>query len=87
MMIGFAGNLEKEGIAELRGQLMLEAEAQHAVCLALNSAQEIREIPQAPDLLVRRRFLRLRRSIPEPKWGEIPGGGELPLSEQDEGMA
>jgi NAD+ kinase len=52
MKIGFAGNLEKEGIAELRGQLMLKAEAQHAVCLALNSAQEIREIPQAPDLLV-----------------------------------
>ncbi len=52
MNIGFAGNLEKEGIAELRGQLMRKAEAQHAVCLALNSAQEIRELPQAPDLLV-----------------------------------
>ena len=52
MKIGFAGNLEKEGIAELRGQLMLEAEAQHAVCLALNSAQEVRELPQAPELLV-----------------------------------
>ena len=52
MKIGFAGNLEKEGIAELRGQLMLEAEAQHAVCLALNSAEEVRELPQAPDLLV-----------------------------------
>ena len=52
MKIGFAGNLEKEGIAELRGQLMREAEAQHAVCISLNSAQEIREFPQMLDLLV-----------------------------------
>ena len=52
MNIGFAGNLEKEGIAELREQLMREAELRQNSCVSLCSAQEIREMPQAPDLLV-----------------------------------
>ena len=52
MKIGFAGNLEKEGIAELREQLMREAEARQALCVVFCSAQEIREMPEAPDLLV-----------------------------------
>ena len=52
MNIGFAGNLEKEGIAELRERLMQSAKAQHADCVALCSAQDIRELVKAPDLLV-----------------------------------
>lgn len=52
MQIGFAGNLEKEGIAELRDRLMRQAEAQNAVSLALRSAQEVRSAAIAPDLLV-----------------------------------
>ena len=52
MKIGFAGNLEKEGIAELREHLMRCAEVQDAVCVALCSAQDVRNMPDAPDLLV-----------------------------------
>ena len=52
MNIGFAGNLEKEGIAELRDRLMRCAQAQDADCVALCSAQEVRERTSAPDLLV-----------------------------------
>lgn len=52
MNIGFAGNLEKEGIAEIRSRLMREAEAQGAACRALDNAQEIRAERVAPDLLV-----------------------------------
>lgn len=52
MKIGFAGNLEKEGIAELRERLMHCAEGQNAGCVALCSVQEIREMPETPDLLV-----------------------------------
>ncbi|MCE5189627.1 MAG: NAD(+)/NADH kinase [Eubacteriales bacterium] len=52
MKIGFAGNLEKEGIAELRTQLMDHAGKQHAEGVAVCSADEIRALPVSPDLLV-----------------------------------
>jgi len=52
MKIGFAGNLEKEGIAELLNRLMRQAEAQNAVALMLCSAQDVRSAQTKPDLLV-----------------------------------
>lgn len=52
MKIGFAGNLEKEGIAELLDRLMRQAEAQNAVSLLLCSAQDVRSALGKTDLLV-----------------------------------
>ena len=52
MNIGFAGNLEKEGIAEIKDRLMRQAAAQNAQCFALNTADEIRLCSSVPDLLV-----------------------------------
>lgn len=52
MKIGFAGNLEKEGIADLRECLIRHAEKRGAVCVALCSAEDVRAMPDSPDLLV-----------------------------------
>jgi len=52
MKIGFAGNPEKEGIAELRDRLMRDAEVQGAQCRAMNCAEDVRTASEKPDLLV-----------------------------------
>lgn len=52
MKIGFAGNLEKEGIAEFRRRLMEEALGLGEQVLSLDSAEALRREPSAPDLLV-----------------------------------
>lgn len=52
MKIGFAGNLEKEGIAEFRLRLMEQATALGEDSVALDSVGAIRAETPAPDLLV-----------------------------------
>ena len=52
MRIGFAGNLEKDGIAEFRVRLMEQAAAQGEEVVALNSVDALRQEQTAPQLLV-----------------------------------
>jgi len=52
MKIGFAGNLEKEGIAEFRVRLMEQASALGEESVALNSVTALQAEQPAPDLLV-----------------------------------
>lgn len=52
MKIGFAGNLEKDGIAEFRVRLMQQAIALGEEAVALDSAEELRLEQPAPQLLV-----------------------------------
>jgi len=52
MKIGFAGNLEKEGIAEFRLRLMEEASALGESAVALDGVAALRAEQPAPDLLV-----------------------------------
>ena len=52
MKIGFAGNLEKEGIAEFRVRLMQQAEALGEETVPLDSVDALRQEHLAPDLLV-----------------------------------
>lgn len=52
MKIGFAGNLEKEGIAEFRSRLMQQALALGEHVLALDSVEALRREQPAPELLV-----------------------------------
>ena len=52
MKIGFAGNLEKDGIAEFRVRLMEQATALGEEAVAFDSAEELRMELPAPQLLV-----------------------------------
>ena len=52
MKIGFAGNLEKDGIAEFRVQLMEQAAALGEEAVALDSVDALRSEQPAPQLLV-----------------------------------
>ena len=52
MKIGFAGNLEKEGIAEFRVRLMEQASSLGEESVALNSVTALQAEQPAPDLLV-----------------------------------
>ncbi len=52
MRIGFAGNLEKEGIAEYRNELMQIAKENGCGCEALESVEDAKRSGKAPDLLV-----------------------------------
>ena len=52
MKIGFAGNLEKEGIAEFRVRLMEQACLLGEESVALDSVAELISEQPAPDLLV-----------------------------------
>ena len=52
MKIGFAGNLEKEGIAEFRVRLMQQAEALGEETVSLDSVDALRQEQPAPQLLV-----------------------------------
>jgi NAD+ kinase len=52
MKIGFAGNPQKEGIAELREQLICEAQAQGAQGFVMSCADDVRSALAKPDLLV-----------------------------------
>ena len=52
MRIGFAGNLEKEGIAEYRKKLMRLARRSGCVCEAFASAEDVHNAAEAPELLV-----------------------------------
>lgn len=52
MRIGFAGNLEKQGIAEYRAELMKLAGLAGHACKAYCSGDEIRQAQDAPELLV-----------------------------------
>lgn len=52
MRIGFAGNLEKQGIAEYRAELMKQAESAGHDCKAYYSNDEIKHAEHAPELLV-----------------------------------
>lgn len=52
MRIGFAGNPEKEGIAEIRKRLIQEAESQGAQCAVMNGSNDVRCAANRPDLLV-----------------------------------
>ncbi len=52
MKIGFAGNLEKDGIAEFRARLMAQAAALGEEAVALDSVAALRAEQPAPALLV-----------------------------------
>ena len=52
MKIGFAGNLEKDGIAEFRVRLMQQAEALGEEAVVIDSADELRKQLVSPQLLV-----------------------------------
>ena len=52
MKIGFAGNLEKDGIAEFRVRLMNQAVALGEQTVALDSVEALRSEQPAPQLLV-----------------------------------
>jgi NAD+ kinase len=52
MKIGFAGNLEKEGIADLRLRMMEQASALGECVFALDCAEALATETPAPDLLV-----------------------------------
>lgn len=52
MRIGFAGNLEKEGIAEYREELMQIARRAGCACEAFGGADDLRVSKLAPELLV-----------------------------------
>ncbi len=52
MRIGFAGNLEKQGIAEYRAELMKQAELAGHACKAYSNGGEIKLAEKAPELLV-----------------------------------
>lgn len=52
MRIGFAGNLEKQGIAGYRAELMKQAESTGHDCKAYDSTDEIANAEFAPELLV-----------------------------------
>ncbi len=52
MKIGFAGNLEKEGIAEFRARLMKQASTLGEKSVALDSVSALSAEQPAPDLLV-----------------------------------
>ena len=52
MKIGFAGNLEKDGIAEFRVRLMQQAEALGEEAVIINSADELVKQLVSPELLV-----------------------------------
>ena len=52
MLIGFAGNLEKPGIAEIRSKLMAQAERLSCECVAFDSVEAVRLTRLAPELLV-----------------------------------
>ena len=52
MKIGFAGNLDKQGIAEYRADLMREAVDFGCVCFAFDSVEAVRTAAETPDILV-----------------------------------
>jgi NAD kinase len=52
MIVGFAGNLEKPGIAEIRSKLMAQAERLGCECVAFDSVEAVRLTRLAPELLV-----------------------------------
>lgn len=52
MRIGFAGNLDKQGIAEHRENLMREAADSGCDCFAFDSADAVRLAAETPDFLV-----------------------------------
>ena len=51
MIVGFAGNLEKPGIAEIRSKLMAQAERLGCECVAFDSVEAVRLTRLAPELL------------------------------------
>ena len=52
MIVGFAGNLDKPSIAEVRSSLMAQAARAGCECLAFDSVEAVRLSKLAPDLLV-----------------------------------
>ena len=52
MKIGFAGNLDKQGIAERRADLMREAAGFGCECAAFDSVEAVRCASESPDVLV-----------------------------------